>query len=302
MNASSDAAEQVMRMSLEGTEVLIKLSGKGALEAAKLIAGVIKQQNQTRGRARLTNLLKSQKPLTVYSFPKENLAQFKKCAKDYGILYTVLKDKSNRDGMFDVMIPKSDEAKLNRIIERFKFTTFNLADVKTSMKLEKETKNQSGDERKSYSGSKSATKDDGMQDPAKARPTVEQNRSDFEIMMGEKPATENPTMARQEAQKPYRETSKEEDGKVFKAEGQPITVKSSTMSSRTKTDTKEKESVPSDASTSQKKSGDYKTPDGRIDVSDVIRKKREAKAVRDKQKQTQKTLDGKLPKKKPTER
>ena len=30
MNTSGEAADQVMRMMLEGTEVLIKLSGKGA--------------------------------------------------------------------------------------------------------------------------------------------------------------------------------------------------------------------------------------------------------------------------------
>ena len=100
MNASSDAAEQVMRMSLEGTEVLIKLSGKGALEAAKLIAGVIKQQNQTRGRARLTNLLKSQKPLTVYSFPKENLAQFKKKQVDISVFPFIPTTMKNMEFLF----------------------------------------------------------------------------------------------------------------------------------------------------------------------------------------------------------
>ena len=37
MNTSGDAAEQVMRMSLEGAEILIKLTGSGAKNAAVLL-------------------------------------------------------------------------------------------------------------------------------------------------------------------------------------------------------------------------------------------------------------------------
>ena len=36
MNTSGEAAEQVMRMSLEGAEILIKLTGSGAKNAAVL--------------------------------------------------------------------------------------------------------------------------------------------------------------------------------------------------------------------------------------------------------------------------
>ena len=37
MNTSGEAAEQVMRMSLEGAEILIKLTGSGAKNAAVLL-------------------------------------------------------------------------------------------------------------------------------------------------------------------------------------------------------------------------------------------------------------------------
>ena len=66
MNTSGEAAEQVMRMSLEGAEILIKLTGSGAKNVAVLLYSIYKEQNKTRGKERLTNMLRSGKPLKVY--------------------------------------------------------------------------------------------------------------------------------------------------------------------------------------------------------------------------------------------
>ena len=73
MNTSGEAAEQVMRMSLEGAEILIKLTGSGAKNAAVLLYSIYKEQNKTRGKERLTNMLRSGKPLKVYTFKRDNL-------------------------------------------------------------------------------------------------------------------------------------------------------------------------------------------------------------------------------------
>lgn len=91
MNTSGEAAEQVMRMSLEGAEILIKLTGSGAKNAAVLLYSIYKEQNKTRGKERLTNMLRSGKPLKVYTFKRDNLEKFKEVAKEYGILYTKVK-------------------------------------------------------------------------------------------------------------------------------------------------------------------------------------------------------------------
>ena len=85
MNTSGEAAEQVMRMSLEGAEILIKLTGSGAKNAAVLLYSIYKEQNKTRGKERLTNMLRSGKPLKVYTFKRDNLEKFKEVAKEYGI-------------------------------------------------------------------------------------------------------------------------------------------------------------------------------------------------------------------------
>lgn len=94
MNNGGDAAEQVVRLSLEGFEVAAKLTGSAAKNVALLLVSVLKQEQQTKGKARLTNMIKSGKELKVFSIPNKDLAQFTKQAKRYGVLYCVLRDKS----------------------------------------------------------------------------------------------------------------------------------------------------------------------------------------------------------------
>ena len=57
MNNGGDAAEQVVRLSLEGFEVAAKLTGTAAKELTVLLVSVLKQEQKTKGKARLTNML-----------------------------------------------------------------------------------------------------------------------------------------------------------------------------------------------------------------------------------------------------
>lgn len=50
MNNSGDVAEQMMRMSLEGAEVAVKLTGTGALKLASIIYKVLQQQEKTKAK------------------------------------------------------------------------------------------------------------------------------------------------------------------------------------------------------------------------------------------------------------
>ena len=63
MNNGGDAAEQVVRLSLEGFEVAARLSGSAAKNIALLLVSVLKQEQKTKGKARLTNMIKSGKEL-----------------------------------------------------------------------------------------------------------------------------------------------------------------------------------------------------------------------------------------------
>ena len=138
MNTSGEAADQVMRMMLNGAEVLIKLSGSGAKNAAVLLYSIAREQKKTKGAARLESMLRSGKPLKVYTFRDSDLPKFKEVAKQYGILYTVLKEKDKTGGVFDVMVRAEDESKIARITERFNLARVNTADLRAEIIREKE--------------------------------------------------------------------------------------------------------------------------------------------------------------------
>lgn len=63
--SSGEAAEQVVRMTLNGVEVAAKISGKAAERLAVLLYAVLKDQKKTRGKTRLNNMLRSGKELKV---------------------------------------------------------------------------------------------------------------------------------------------------------------------------------------------------------------------------------------------
>ena len=140
MNPGGDAAEQVVRLSLEGVEVAAKISGNGAKNIALLLYATLKQEQKTKGKARLTNMLKSGKELKVYTITQKDLAKFSQEAKRYGVLYCVLKDRNNKDqnAAVDVIARAEDASKIQRITERFRLATVDRADVSLTIQKEKD--------------------------------------------------------------------------------------------------------------------------------------------------------------------
>ena len=130
MSYSGDAAEQVVRMSLETGEVAVRLAGSGAKQLAVLIYAILREQKKTAGKARLTNMLRSGKELKVFAVKDSDLQLFCREAKKYGVLYCVLKDRDATDGLTDIMARAEDAGKINRIIERFGLATVDMAQVK----------------------------------------------------------------------------------------------------------------------------------------------------------------------------
>ena len=173
MNNSGDVAEQMMRMSLEGAEVAVKFTGTGALKLASIIYKVLQQQEKTKGKARLSSMLRSGKSLKVLTVKEEQLKRFSEEAKRYGVLYCVLKDKDSTDGQVDVMVRAEDAAKINRIVTRFNIATVDTASIKTEIENDKTTKTEPQKEKPEKS-KEDRIFDDLMRKPA----SPERNESD----------------------------------------------------------------------------------------------------------------------------
>lgn len=138
---SSDSAEAIVKLSLEGMEVALKIAGTGAKNIAIMLYTIMKDNQQTKGKTRLTNMLKTGKPLKIFTIRAEDLKKFSQEAKKYGVLYCALADRKNSkiDGMVDIMVRDEDASKMNRIAQRFKFR--DVASIERDLEKEKQEKN-----------------------------------------------------------------------------------------------------------------------------------------------------------------
>ena len=227
MSYSGDAAEQVVRLSLETGEVAVKLAGEGAKQLAILLYAILREQKKTKGKTRLTNMLRSGKELKVFAVKDTDLQLFCREAKKYGVLYCVLKDRDATDGLTDIMVRAEDASKINRIIERFGLATVDMAEVRRE--IEQSRQEQKNDAPEAPAAAEPMTEQevddllDAMLSPAPEqegelpvpeRTAPEQDNDDFlEAVLGVSPTreegqTENPTEGRIEKSRQSEPTSK----------------------------------------------------------------------------------------------
>ena len=140
MNHGGDAAEQIVRMSLEGVEVAAKITGTAAKEIALFLLAALKSPEKSeskiklKGKERLSSMLKSGKALEIFSVKEGDLQKFARAAKQYGIVYCVLRNtKNSPDGLCDVMVKADDAPKISRIVERFQFATVDKVKIESEI-------------------------------------------------------------------------------------------------------------------------------------------------------------------------
>jgi hypothetical protein len=133
MNYTGDAAEQIVRMSLDGVEVAAKITGAAAKEIALLLFAALKDRDNNlklKGKANLISMLKSGKPVEIFSVKESDVEEFTKRADQYGIVYCALVGKKrDDDGVCDFLVKSSDAPTISRIIDRYEFATVDRAKI-----------------------------------------------------------------------------------------------------------------------------------------------------------------------------
>lgn len=117
MNYGGDAADQIIRYSLDGMDHGLRLSGTLAKNLAVFFAAVLKDQKKTRGKTRMVRMLKENKPLKFFTVPSDRLREFCSEGRKRGLLYVVIRDKKNPK-MSEVMVFADDAAKVNRVMDK----------------------------------------------------------------------------------------------------------------------------------------------------------------------------------------
>ena len=217
MNTGGEAGEQMVRMSLNGVEVAAKITGAGAKQLAVLLYTMAKEQDKTKGAARLSSMLRSGKELKVFTVRQSDLKTFAKEAKRYGVLYCALKGiRKNPDGMVDVMVRAEDASKINRIVERFELAAVDKASIRNEITKGREEKEaQAGKPEESQRAENFVDELMGTEKTEVSREPGEE-KTTFEEVDREKPESEKPRQGKPEKGKPQ----KKEPGQGKKKPGE----------------------------------------------------------------------------------
>lgn len=278
MNTGGEAAEQIVRMSLEGFEVAARITGAGAKNIAILLYSILKEEQKTKGKARLTNMLRSGKELKVFTVKNGDLKKFTQEAKKYGVLYCVLADRGNKDpnAEVDVIARAEDASKISRIVERFSLASVDTASIVTEAEKSKGAKAKS-------KGTKNAeSREDGQPEPDIGVQGKEEKDRLMDALMGKPVQKEenapNPSLAKTE-KSPLSEPTSEQQRKSAEGATMIKTEKPSVREElrKIKEGRKEQESDVS-PNPAKEKSPTKKPPAGKTEHKQPQKRKRKPKS------------------------
>ena len=110
MSEIQDAA-QIIKVSFEGAEIILKMGNTG-WQFVKDICAVFKKvldQEKLSGKTSVQKLLKMGGDLQVFRFETKDLERVKALANKYGILYSILPDLNEKDGMSEILFHSQAE-------------------------------------------------------------------------------------------------------------------------------------------------------------------------------------------------
>ena len=273
MNTGGEAAEQIVRMSLEGFEVAAKITGAGAKNIAILLYSILKEEKKTKGKARLTSMLRSGKELKVFTVKRGDLQKFTQEAKKYGVLYCVLTDRKNKDpnAEVDVIARAEDASKISRIVERFHLASVDTASIVTEAEKSKDGKSAAKDGKDSQPepdiGVQEKAEKDKLLDALMSKPVQkEENAPNPSVAKTEKsplsePTSEQPKKSAEGATmtKAEKPSVKEELRKIKESRKKQETEKSSALDKSSASDRAKSATGKTEHKQSQRKKKKSKT-------------------------------------------
>ena len=118
-----EAADQMVRMMLSGTEVMVRLSGSALKNMLALTMALASNRKVLSGKVNMGKMLRETRDLRRFPMTPQQYKQFKKLAKKHKLLFSVIKDKDDRGKLMDVILPVTELDRANAIFERILYTT-----------------------------------------------------------------------------------------------------------------------------------------------------------------------------------
>lgn len=105
MDVGGDVADLMVKEGIQLTEASIKLLAAGSKNLIAFLLALARDNKKVMGKTQLGRLLKEGKELKPFRVKESDLKDFAKRAKQYGILYTAVKDKRGT-GIIDLITTK----------------------------------------------------------------------------------------------------------------------------------------------------------------------------------------------------
>ena len=119
-----EAADQMVRMILAGSEIVIRLTGSAAKNLLAISLALAKSHRKVSGRMRMGKMLQQTRDLRTFPMTQEEYRAFKKGAREKKLLYAAIKSSRNPDGpnsMVDVVMPPSEVERANLVFAQMMY-------------------------------------------------------------------------------------------------------------------------------------------------------------------------------------
>lgn len=116
-----EAADQMVRMMLSGTEVAVRLSGSALKNMLALSLALARNHKKLYGRVNLGKMLQETRDLRQFPMTPEQYQQFQTLAKKQKLLYSAIRDQDDHGKLIDVILPVTELDRANPIFQRIAY-------------------------------------------------------------------------------------------------------------------------------------------------------------------------------------
>ena len=113
-----EAADQMVRMMLSGSEVMIRLSGSALKNLLALTMALAQNRKTLSGKVNMGKMLRETRDLRMFPMSPQQYKKFQKLAKKQKILFSAIKDKDGGGRVVDVIMPATELDRANQIFGR----------------------------------------------------------------------------------------------------------------------------------------------------------------------------------------
>lgn len=113
-----EAADQMVRMLLSGTEVVIRLSGSALKNLLALTLALARNHKKLSGKVNLGKMLRETRDLRQFSMTPEQYKEFQHRARKQKLLFATVWDRDGRGKLIDVILPVTELDRANQIFQR----------------------------------------------------------------------------------------------------------------------------------------------------------------------------------------